>query len=84
MTHVTCRLTAKNQDQLRNPTLINRVWATFTFLTYSILAYVNINRIVKICRYATAAAIYSLGNGLRTFTAVPRWTQLSTLCGTVK
>ena len=28
---VTCRLTAKNQDQLRNPTLGNRVWATFTF-----------------------------------------------------
>jgi len=34
MTHVTCRLTAKNRDQLRNPTLGNRVWATFTF-TYS-------------------------------------------------
>jgi len=32
MTHdVTCRLTAKYQDQLRNPTLGNRVWATFTF-----------------------------------------------------
>ena len=31
MTRVTCRLTAKNQDQLRNPTLSNRVWATFTF-----------------------------------------------------
>ena len=34
MTHVTCRLTAKNQDQLRNPMLGNRVWATFTFLKY--------------------------------------------------
>jgi len=34
MTHVTCRLTAKNRDQLRNPTLGNRVWATFTFLTH--------------------------------------------------
>jgi len=31
MTHVTCRLTAKNRDQLRNPTLGNRVWATVTF-----------------------------------------------------
>jgi len=31
MTHVTCRLTAKNRDQLRNPTLGNRVWATFAF-----------------------------------------------------
>jgi len=29
MTHVTCRLTAKNRDQLRNPTLGNRVWTTF-------------------------------------------------------
>ena len=32
MTHVTCRLTAKNRDQLRNPALGNRVWASFTFL----------------------------------------------------
>jgi len=35
MTHVTCRLTAKNRDQLRNPTLSNRVirvWATLTYL----------------------------------------------------
>jgi len=30
MTHVNCRLTAKNRDQLQNPTLGNRVWATFT------------------------------------------------------
>ena len=32
MTHVTCRLTAKNRDRLRNPTLGNQVWANFTFL----------------------------------------------------
>ena len=32
MTHITCRLTAKNRDLLRNPTLGNRVWAAFTFL----------------------------------------------------
>ena len=32
MTHVTCRVTAKNRDLLRNPTLGNRVWAAFTFL----------------------------------------------------
>jgi len=32
MTHVTCRLTAKNRDQPRNRTLGNRVWATFIFL----------------------------------------------------
>ena len=29
MTHVACRLTAKNRDQPWNPTLANRVWATF-------------------------------------------------------
>ena len=33
MTYVTCRLTAKNRNQLRNPTLGKRVRATFTFLT---------------------------------------------------
>jgi len=33
MTDVTCGLTAKNQDQLLNPTLGNRVWATFAFFT---------------------------------------------------
>ena len=32
MTHVTCRLTAKNRDKLRKHTLGNRVWAIFTFL----------------------------------------------------
>jgi len=32
MTHVTYRLTAKNRDQLRNPTLGNRLWVTFTVL----------------------------------------------------
>jgi len=31
MTHLICRLTAKSWDQLRNPTLGSRVWATFTF-----------------------------------------------------
>jgi len=35
MTHVTCRLTAKNRDHPGNPSLGNRVWATFTF-TYSV------------------------------------------------
>jgi len=32
MTHITCRLTAENLAQLRNPTLGSRVWATFIFL----------------------------------------------------
>jgi len=36
MTHVTCRLTAKNRDQLRNPTLGNQVWATFFKFTATV------------------------------------------------
>ena len=36
MTHITCRLTAKNRDQLRNLALGNRVWATF-FFTFLII-----------------------------------------------
>jgi len=32
MIHVTCRLTAKNRDQLRYHTLGYPLWATFTFL----------------------------------------------------
>ena len=32
MTNVTSRLTAKDRDQLRNPTLGNRVWATFFYM----------------------------------------------------
>ena len=34
MTHITYRLTVKNRDQLQNPTLCKRVWATFTFLVF--------------------------------------------------
>jgi len=37
MTHITCRLTAKYRDQLWNPTLGNRVWATFTFLIRNLI-----------------------------------------------
>jgi len=39
MTYVTCRQTAKNRDQLRNPMLGNRVWATFTFFTVHCLLH---------------------------------------------
>ena len=37
MIYVTCRLTAKNRDQLRNPTLGNRVWAAFLKLFLALL-----------------------------------------------
>ena len=43
MTHVTCMLTAKNQDQLRNHTLGNRVWATLTFSNRSSSVIVQSN-----------------------------------------
>jgi len=43
MTHVTCRLTAKNRDQLRNSTLGNRVWATFTFFTLCVVPWANVS-----------------------------------------
>ena len=46
MTHVTCRLTAKNRDQLRNLTLGNRVWATFLHVN---LVYLNINLDFLVC-----------------------------------
>jgi len=50
MTHITCRLTAKNRYQFRNPTLGNRVWATFfTYLILSISAFVA----YRITDYAT-------------------------------
>jgi len=35
MTHVTCRLNAKNRDQLQNPTHDSRVWASFFYKTLS-------------------------------------------------
>ena len=45
MTHVTCRLTAKNRDQLRKSTLGSRVWATFAFFTFYMTMCLNIVRL---------------------------------------
>ena len=39
VTRIICRLTAKNWDQLRNPTLCNRVWATCTFSMNTVCMY---------------------------------------------
>ena len=50
MTHVTCRLTAKNRDQLRNPTLGIRVWATFFILTQNSPEKGPLNGCVCVCR----------------------------------
>ena len=45
MTHVTCRLTVKNRDPLRNPTLGNRVWATFFTVTNLALWLLETNKV---------------------------------------
>ena len=57
MTHVTCRLAAKNRDQLRNPTLGNRVWATFTFFSVNPI----LSTLGRLCHYdfTALAAIYN-------------------------
>jgi len=47
MTHVTCRLTAKNQDQLKNPTLGNRVWV-YLYLFYCLSE--RVFSVVVFCR----------------------------------
>jgi len=65
MTHITCRLTAKNRDQLRNPTLGNRVRATFSFLLLPLLPVLGLldaqlcwwvarRSAVAICRWSLA------------------------------
>ena len=51
MTHITCKLTAKNRDQLRNRTLGNRVWATFTKFFY-----VGEQFIVSLFNYSSSTA----------------------------
>jgi len=51
MTNITCRLTAKNRDRLRNPTLGNRVWATFTFFcsSFGLLRHYVFDLSVHLC-----------------------------------
>jgi len=60
MTHVTCRLTAKNRDQLRNPTLGNRVWATFTFLKRF---NIPVRRVIDTKMGLAASATHGHGTG---------------------
>jgi len=47
MTRVMCRLNAKNWDQLWNPMLGNRVWATITFFTY-LHTYIHTYRFIDL------------------------------------
>ena len=59
MTHVTCRLTAKNGDRLQDPTLGNRVWATFTIFSCWSNCHHPWLKISAICRsYATWAPCF--------------------------
>jgi len=43
MTRVICRLTAKNRDQLRNPTLGNQVWATETITFFQLKTFFTVS-----------------------------------------
>jgi len=59
MIHVTCRLTAKYHDQLRDPTLGNRVWATFSFLTEDGDYYTtDFDRSLSPCLRAMSSSIF--------------------------
>ena len=77
MTHVTCRLTANNRDQLRNPTLGNRVRATFTFFTSNFCNWQPFFRCALCEAYSASADLlaefkgrtkeeYRVGNGSNT------------------
>ena len=67
MTHVTCRLTAKNRDQLRNPTLGNRVWATLPLL-YDCVSLQIYNSALQVCDQPRTAAV---NVALLAFSAAP-------------
>ena len=68
MTHVTCRLTAKNRDPLRNPTFGNRVSATFTFLfpIYLLLSRWNVTSRSHCIGAATAEKLEGSSDGMDT------------------
>ena len=78
MTHVTCRLTAKNRDQLRNTTTLgNRVWATFTFcplcvcvcvlLGVSVAASLGVAAMFAVLSLIAACCIYARRQRVRRF-----------------
>jgi len=62
MTHVTCRLTAKNRDQLRNPTLGNRVtFCLFLLLVrwfLDIMCYPRRSRLFLLNGFAMATTFF--------------------------
>jgi len=59
MTHLTCRLTAKNRDQLRNPALVNRVWVTFLQqLTFIDPPCISTETVLAPARFTNAAVLF--------------------------
>ena len=77
MTHVTCRLTAKNRDRLRNlpsrnPTLGNRVWATFTFLVVVVVVMTYFDEAVLRCARRQFAHLSAIVTPLPCI-SVSRW-----------
>ena len=66
MTHLICRLTAKNRDQLRNPTLGNRVWA---YLYLTLLARQGTANRKRSLIFATA--LFQLHTGLSSIPVMP-------------
>jgi len=63
MTHVTCRLTAKNRDQLRNPTLGSRVWAACVQVTAGAVG----GREGPVCSLASTARLLAVAVAFRQF-----------------
>jgi len=68
MTHLICRLTAKNRDQLRNPTLGNRVWA---YLYLTLLARQGTANRKRSLIFATALFQLGLYSGLSSIPVMP-------------
>ena len=66
MTHATCRLSAKNRDQLWNPTLGNRVWATFFAVTIVVQWMAGQILQLNFQSYCLTVGINSLPAGLPT------------------
>jgi len=70
MTHATCKLTAKNWDQLRNPMIGNLVWATFTLpftmlsMHGSLLIHGRNLYLWKWCSHILMASIVYLNRGV--------------------
>jgi len=61
MTHATCRLTAKILDQLRNATLGNRVWATFTFSKGTLVECIGIYGVGDLCMWVDMGTNFTAG-----------------------